>query len=143
MKGEREGFKNPKNFDGIFSKIISSLSNRFIFHIKESDWGVSIFVMEERGKGFAQTYWFHDDISIIYFDWLSVNKEEREEGIATEILNAHIEFAKQFNAKSMLAVKEDSWQYEWYKRKGYKEYNYHKTDNNEVWLCRSYGITPV
>lgn len=134
MKGEREGLRNPQSFVEIFSKIINSLSSHFIFHIKENDWGISIFVMEKRGKGFAQTYWFYDDISTIYFAWLSVNREEREEGIATELLKAHIEFAKRFNVKSMLSVKKDTWQHEWYKRKGYKDYKYHKPDNNEIWL---------
>jgi hypothetical protein len=58
MKGEKEGLKNPQNFVGIFSEIISILSSRFIFHIKESDWGISIFVMEKEEKGLLRPIGF-------------------------------------------------------------------------------------
>jgi GNAT superfamily N-acetyltransferase len=111
--------------------------NHFIFHVIENDWGVSIFVVEKNGKAFARTYWFYDDASTIYFDWLSVYKEERLKGSATELLDTHIKIAKRFNVKSMLAVKKDSWQHEWYKRKGYKDYKDHETDDNVIWLCMS------
>lgn len=117
------------------SNTLSSIVGKhFICHTSNSDWGVSILVMEKNGKAFARTYWYYDDESTIYFDWLSVEKDMRRKGIATKLLNAHIDLAQMFKKKSVLIVKKDSWMCKWYKRKGYKDFIEDKEDNGNIWL---------
>ena len=109
-------------------------SHRFICHSSDSDWGGSVLVMEKNGKAFARTYWFKDDTGTIYFDWLSVDESERGNGIATELLNVHIEVAKLFKIETMLFVKKDTWIHEWYSRKGYKYYKDYEKESNAIWM---------
>jgi len=107
---------------------------RFICHISNSDCGGSVLVMEKSGKAFARTYWFNDDTDTIYFDWLSVDESERGNGIATELLNAHIGIAKKFEVETMLWVKRDTWVHEWYNRKGYQDYKDYEKESNAIWM---------
>ncbi len=52
-------------------------------------------------------------------------------GIATELLNAHIQVAKQFQVETMLCAKKDTWVHDWYSRKGYKDY---EEEGNTIWM---------
>jgi len=126
-----------KNTISITSRIkalfLAVVSHRFIVHVSENEWGGSVLVMEKSGKAFARTYWFSDDNSTIYFDWLSVDECERGNGIAIELLNTHIQVAKEFKAETMLWVKKGTWMQEWYKRKGYNDYKDYKTESNAIW----------
>ena len=116
-------------------KALSSIvSYSFISHITEYEWGGAVLVMERYGKAFCRTYWYSDDKGTIYFDWLSVEKSERRCGIATELLNAHIEVAKKFKVESLLWVKKDTWMHEWYKRKGYEDYKDYENASNAIWM---------
>lgn len=125
---------NVKNLQILSNALLRIVSHRFIIHTSESDWGGSVLVMEKIGRAFARTYWFNDDNSTIYFDWLSVNETERGNGIATELLNNHLQVAKELKAETMLWVKKDTWMHEWYKRKGYKDYKPYEKEGNAMWL---------
>ena len=125
---------NVKNLQVLSNALSRIVSHRFIIHTSESEWGGSVLVMEKSGKAFARTYWFSDDSSTIYFDWLSVDESERGNGIATELLNNHIQIAKDLKAETMLWVKQDTWMHEWYKRKGYKDYKTYEKESNAMWL---------
>lgn len=126
--------KKLTNWQELSNALLRIVSSRFICHFYYSDCGGSVLVMEKSGKAFARTYWFNDDSSAIYFDWLSVDEGERGNGIATELLNAHIEIAKQFEVETMLWVKKDTWMHDWYKRKGYQDYKDNKNENNAIWM---------
>ena len=118
--------------------LLSIISHHFILHTSENEWGSSILIMEKSGKAFCRTYWFNDDNSTIYFDWLSVDKSERGNGIATELLNAHIEVAKIFEVETCLWVKKETWMHKWYKRKGYTDFKDYKEENNAIWMKMLY-----
>lgn len=122
------------NWQELSNALLRIVSHRFICHSSDSDWGGSVLVMEKSGKAFARTYWFNDDTGTIYFDWLSVDESERGNGIATELLNAHIEVAKKFEIETMLWVKKDTWMHEWYNRKGYKDYKDYEKESNAIWM---------
>ena len=108
--------------------------HHFIIHTSEEDWGGSILVMEKNGKAFCRTYWFNDDNSTIYFDWLSVDNDVRRNGIATEMFNIHIEFAYKYDLISCLWVKKETWIHDWYERKGYVDFKDHENESNAVWM---------
>ena len=122
------------NWQELSNALLRIVSHRYICHISDSDYGGSVLVMEKSGRAFARTYWFNDDAATIYFDWLSVDKSERGNGIATELLNAHIEVAKQFEVETMLWVEKGTWMHEWYSRKGYQDYKEHENESNAVWM---------
>jgi len=122
---------NWNQLSDYLSKIVN---NRFMSHTSKTDWGWSILIMEKNGKAFARTYWFNDDDKTIYFDWLSVDESERGNGIATELLNAHIETAKLYNIESMLWVEKGSWIHDWYKRKGYQDFKDNEKEINAIWM---------
>lgn len=90
--------------------------------------------MEKHGKAFARTYWFDDDEKTIYFDWLSVIEKERKRGFGTELLESHIKAAKTYNLESLLWVKKETWMHDWYKRKGYIDYQDYLEEKNSVWM---------
>jgi len=122
------------NWCEISNTLSHIVTPKFTCHISDSDWGGSVLIMEKSGKAFARTYWFNDDTTTIYFDWLSVDESERGNGIATQLLNAHIEVAKKFELKTTLWVKKDTWVHEWYIRKGYKDYKDCENDGNTIWM---------
>jgi len=121
------------NLQKLSNAILRIVSHRFIVHTSENDWGGSVLVMENSGKAFARTYWFNDDNSTIYFDWLSVDDNVRGNGIASILLNSHIKVAKEFNTTSMLWVTKGTWMQDWYKRKGYTDYKDYEKESNAIW----------
>lgn len=114
--------------------LLCTIDNRFITHLTDSDWGGSVLIMEKNGKAFCRTYWFNDDNNSIYFDFLSVDSDERKKGIATYLLDHHINASKQLNVNSYLWVKKDSWMHEWYKRKGYSNDKDYEGQENAIWM---------
>lgn len=114
------------------------ISCRYIFHQSKSDWGGSILIMEKTGKAFARIYWFDDDDTTVYLDWLDVNEEERRKGIGLELQEIREEMGRKFGAKTAcLWVDKDSWMHEWYKRRGYEDWQENKNQNNAIWMSKS------
>lgn len=111
-------------------------NHRFLVMKNIHDWGISILYMERNGRAFARTYWYFDDESTIYFDWLNVIETERKKGIATELLNIHLKTADELKAESCLSVKKGTWMHEWYKRKGYKDSEDNVDEINTIWMIR-------
>jgi len=109
------------------------VSHRFITHYDKTDWGVSVHMIEESGRAYARTYWYDDDKTVVILEGLHVDKEARGNGIASKLLDLHIQIAKDNNASSQLKVKEGTWVHEWYKRRGYKDYVKCK-ESNDIWL---------
>jgi GNAT superfamily N-acetyltransferase len=114
---------------------------KFIKHISSSNnWGVSILIMESRGKAFARIYWFNDkeeddEEDTVYLDMLSVNEEERRKGIGTKLQDIREKIGKRGGATySCLWVYKNTWMYEWYKRRGYKEIGKNESEKNAVWM---------
>jgi len=110
-----------------------SVVQRFIKHQEKTDWGVSIHMIEESGNAYARTYWYDDDETVVFLEGLHVNKEFRRNGIASQLLDLHIQIARDNHASSQLKVKEGTWVYEWYKRKGYKDFVKCK-ESNDIWM---------
>jgi N-acetylglutamate synthase-like GNAT family acetyltransferase len=113
----------------------SLLKDKFICHLSNEDWGFSIMVMEKEGKAFARTYFLNDTKDSIYFDWLNVDENYREVGLATELLDAHIKSSDYFKLESMLWVEKHTWIEDWYMRKGYEYYS--EYDEKSNWLIKN------
>jgi GNAT superfamily N-acetyltransferase len=114
------------------------ISVRYIFHQSESDWGGSILIMEKHGKAFARIYWFNDDKTIVYLDWLYVNEEARKKGIGKELQEIREEMGRKLGAITVcLWVDKDSWMHEWYQRRGYEDWKINKNQNNAIWMSKS------
>jgi GNAT superfamily N-acetyltransferase len=111
-----------------------NVNHRFLTMKNTHDWGISMLYMEESGKAFARTYWYFDDESTIYFDWLNVIETARGNGIATELLNIHLKTADDMKMESCLSVKKETWMHEWYKRKGYKDLKDDDNESNNIWM---------
>lgn len=125
--------KKPKE---IFNYLSHKLKDNFVCHLHIDDWGGAVLVMQRNGNAFARTYWLNDEEPTIYFDWLSVDECDRCNGIGTELLNSHIEMAKEFDFNTTLWVKKNTWMHEWYKRKGYEDYqDYEEEGYDAIWMC--------
>jgi GNAT superfamily N-acetyltransferase len=125
---EFSGF-NVKNL------LSSLLKDKFICHLSKEDWGFSIMVMEKEGKAFSRTYFLNDDKNSIYFDWLNVDENYRELGLATELLDTHIKVSDYFKLESMIWVEKNTWIEDWYMRKGYEYYC--EYDEKSNWLIKN------
>jgi len=112
---------------------IPDISHRFIKHHEKTNWGYSIHMMEKSGKAYARTYWYNDDKSVIFLEGLHVDEKMCGNGIATKLLEMHIQIAKEKKASTQLKVEEGSWMHEWYKRRGYKKYT-RCEESNTIWL---------
>lgn len=109
------------------------VSHRFITHQEKTNWGVSVHTIEKSGKAYTRTYWYDNDETVVILEGLHVNKEARGNGIATQLLDMHLQIAKNNHASSQLKVKEGTWMHEWYKRKGYRDYVKDK-ECNTIWM---------
>jgi hypothetical protein len=91
--------------------------------------------IEKNKKGAFQSYFFHDDLSKIFFSDFFVQKEFREEGVGLELIKYHHGASKYLGFKeSFLGVEKGSWMENWYKRLGYEFYE--EKDENENWLVK-------
>lgn len=122
-------------------KIETSLlyvSNRFITHLSKTDWGGSIWIMEKKGRAFARAYWYSDDDKTIYLDNLSVSWHSRKEGLGTKLqkIRESIGSYAGFKEACLWATK-GTWQYDWYQRRGYVEFQDHPHETNAVWMKKS------
>jgi GNAT superfamily N-acetyltransferase len=116
-------------------KVIPNISSCFIFHSKTDIWGESILIMEKFGKAFGRIYWFNDDNTTIYLDWLSVDENVRRKGIGTELQEMREGIGLQLGATIVcLWVRKNTWMYDWYHRRGYQDWKDHKTEENAIWM---------
>lgn len=127
------------NVENKFFKIIEpSLNNNDfsgIVHIRREDDITSILIMAKNGHSFARIYWFYDDEYKIYFEGLSVSPEFRKLGLGNKLLSIFEDIAKKLLFKNLLLfVKKDSWLFDWYVRKGYKQYRNHKNQLDCIWM---------
>lgn len=110
----------------------------YIYHISMCDWGVFIYIMEKKGSSFARLYWYHEDMSNVYLDSMSVNEEARRKGLGTKMQEIREKIGVQLGfSTSHLWVEKDSWMNEWYKRRGYKNGKIYKGEKNVTWMKKT------
>lgn len=116
--------------------VLSVINDKYIFHNSEDDEGYYVIIMERTGLAVARVYQYKDDLSSIYLDSLSVNNVIRNHGIGTELQEIREKIGILSGAtRSFLAVKIDSWMHEWYKRRGYTNYQKHN-DPQLIWMYK-------
>ena len=109
----------------------SIVGDRFIYHLGTDTWGNEIVLMEKRGAAMARIYWYKDECSTVYLDWLSVSSDFRNHGVGTELQNIREKIGKSLGATcSKLLVEKSTWMHNWYKRRGYEDLE----DYNDEWI---------
>jgi Acetyltransferase (GNAT) family. len=117
---------------------IKELTKPFIMHYNDSEWGEEILIMQEHGLAFARIYWYNDDDTSVYLDWLSVSEDSRKQGIGTKLITLLEEIGRLLGASfSYLYVRKMSWMYDWYKRNSYIDYKENKDNTNMIWMVKS------
>lgn len=107
----------------------------FIFHYTTYPWGHGINIMEKYGFGFCRIYWYNDDETTVYLDFLSVSECDRHKGLGTCMQELREEIGRILRAtESCLWVVKGSWMHEWYQRRGYVDFIDHKTEENAIWM---------
>lgn len=129
-------YQNFLNTDFIFRW--NSLNPDFIFHCSPSPWGGSILIMEKYGKAFGRIYWFNDDNTTVYLDWLSVDEDIRRQGVGTKLQIMREKMGVELGAAtSCLWVVKDTWMHDWYKRRGYEDGMDYNGEENAIWMNKS------
>lgn len=125
-------------------ELIKIVGINFVVHFSSVNWGDEILIMQKDGKAFARAYWYKDDSSTIYLDFLKVDEDIRKQGIGTELQIIREDIGILLNCiYSCLWVKKDSWMYEWYKRRGYKDYKNHERLDNTMWMRKELNVVNV
>ena len=108
---------------------------RFISHRKAELWGVSIVIMESKGKACVRLYQYNDDNATVYLEGLSVDEGSRGCGIGAELLEIFEKTGRNLGATAFcLWVEKGSWMHSWYKRRGYSDLKDHE-EANCVWMA--------
>ena len=124
-------FKLSDNRESALFLIIHPFISLFI----TQSWGDSILIMEKKGKAFGRIYWYHDDNTTVYLDWLNVDPKFRSMGIGTELQKIREEIGRCLGAKfSCLWVEKGTWMHYWYYRSGYMDWKDHKIEQNAIWM---------
>lgn len=81
-------------------------------------------------------HYYSDNPDIVYFFSLFVTDKYRNQGLGNAILEYAENFAVEHNFKTIsLKVEENTWMFDWYKRKGYIEIN--EKTGKYIWLEKS------
>lgn len=122
----------------IDEKIICLLKGEYVCHLANHSWGDEIVLMEKTGIAMARVYWYCDDETTVYLDWLSVSCESRNKGIATKLQVVREKIGKIIGAKyCRLLVEKNKWMHGWYQRRGYTDYQVHDDEDEWVWMEKS------
>lgn len=114
---------------------LSTISNAFITHFKTDPWGDSILIMGKTGKCFARIYWYHDNNSTVYLDWLSVSPDIRMQGAGTTLQEIREKIGKILGAQySCLWVRKNTWMHKWYEKRGYKYFADYTHEKDAIWM---------
>lgn len=120
------------------ARLLTTTSNRFITHFSENGWGSSIFLIEKTGAAFARMYWYNDECTIFYLDWLNVDENRRQQGLGTSLQEVREELAKKLGGKTtFLWVHKNTWMHEWYKRRGYVDYQDYSEEGDAIWMVKT------
>ncbi len=118
--------------------IIELIGDKYIPHFSNNTWGDDILLMGKDGFSFGRVYWYYDDKTTIYLNWLSVNDSVRRQGIGTELQKIREEIGRILGATlCCLEVEKDSWMHDWYKRRGYEDLNDDEYDQRLIWMIKS------
>jgi N-acetylglutamate synthase-like GNAT family acetyltransferase len=123
---------------GYFEKIKLACSNdQFIFHFRSDTWGSEVLIMEKTGIAFVRVYWYNDDSTSIYINWLSVDTDFRNKRVGTKLLELCEEIGIAIGvSNAYLWVDHNSWMHDWYKRCDYIDYKKHD-DENFIWMRKT------
>ena len=114
---------------------LSTISKDYIYHYNNVNYSDNILIIKTDGTAMGRIYWFHDDNSVVYLNWLSVNEESRNKGLGLELQLIRENIGVVMGAKHfMLWVEKGSWMEGWYIRRGYEYHSKHKTEKGVVWM---------
>ena len=108
--------------------------NNVILHLLPSDEFDSIMIMASNGKAFCRIYWYNDDFDNVYLADLSVDEDIRKRKVGTKLQELRETIGQYLGATTVhLFVKKDSWQHEWYLRRGYID-EHDCDDEDDIWM---------
>ena len=117
--------------------IVFFIRHRFVTHFTSAQWGDSVLIMEISGKAFGRMYYYYDDRTTVYLDWLSVDENARMKGIGTKLQEMREEIGRRLGAKtSLLWVYKNTWMHDWYQRRGYEFYADYSGEENAIWMIK-------
>ena len=112
-------------------------SKEYIIHESISSWGTTFHIMKSDGGGYIKTYYYLDDPDYIYASDLHVDKNIRNKGIGSKLLEIHLNIANCLGAKySLLWVRKNTWIEDWYKKLRYKYYKEYLDEANSIWMIK-------
>lgn len=125
-----------KEYKNRIKLIMDAIHNiGFIAHITQYDDWTSLTIMHNEGKFACRIFWYHEDSDSIYLSDLSVNEDLRRRSIGTRLQRLREKIGIKLGATAAyLWVNKDSWQHDWYERRGYVYYDDYYDEENIVWM---------
>lgn len=111
-----------------------------ICHTADLDWGHVYTYVETNGQASAKAYTFKEEDDSIYLEALYVNEELRKSGAGTYLQELREDLGRSLGKTSaILWVVKDTWQHDWYKRRGYEDLQDRGEDPDTVWMQKKFA----
>lgn len=116
-----------------------SINKNFVYRLEDKDINVfQILVNEKSGVSSGRIYKYRDDDSSSYIASIFVNYDNRLNGYGNQIIKLLEDISILLRSKyCYLQVINNSWMYEWYKRKGYINIINNFEDPDYIWMRKS------
>lgn len=112
--------------DELISKAVSSIKPGYLYHLADTYWGKSLHIIEkESAAALVSVSWYEDcNFDCAYIDGLSVSFKYRELGYGRELMDMAEDVCRCLEKQyAVLSVVKGSWQEEWYRRRGYEDFD--------------------
>lgn len=110
-----------------------------VFYEHKSEWPTmhKNYMMAFDAGGFMELYWYKENPKFCIQN-LHVLPHARKNGVGNKLLEAAEANARGNGFDELyLFVDKDSWQKEWYERKGFEYHDDFEDDENVIWMVKS------
>jgi hypothetical protein len=122
-------------------EVLKTIDQNYITHYSNEKWGTIIHVIKKDGLSYGDCYWYNGEEHELILCNLNVNNKSRRNGLGREIQEIREEIGCKLGfSRYLLWVRNNSWMYDWYIRRGYKYYQ--KKGSYTTWMIKNIKPLP-